>query len=409
MTKQTRSLLKTYFETGKKPTQAQFEDLIDSLIHVDDDLKGLVFRLANREQARSGLNHEVLMTPLRTKEAIGQLVRLANISPLRQEVESAIQRVVGAAPASLNTLQEIASALNNDANLASTLTSKINAKANASHAHDGRYYTESEIDNFFQGTNGGKKLVHWNHISFKPNKFSPSSHKHTFSQITGKITETQMGTKVVSNAKIADGAVSLDKLDTDLMVQRYYVNKSAMRTEGFSIQFGGINASAQLNVLRVGYRADYVRTRDENHPLAAYLIDLAGEDGQFCSLRLNFFVRAGSAFTQLSVVSSSKGTYGRSAGTFNASSMSISGSNTETKALGSLPRENVSYNLYGNHYIHDFRSHYDRRINVNITRLFRDKGLKMVDWRTQLYHRAGNSYTAYGTQHKAILNLDKVG
>ena len=89
--------------------------------------------------------------------------------------------------------------------------------------------------------------------------------------------------------------------------------------------------------------------------------------------------------------------------------MSISGSNTETKALGTLPKENVTYNLYGYHYIHDFRSHYDRRINVNITRLFRDKGLQLSEWRTQLYHRAGNSYTAYGTQHKATLNLDKVG
>ena len=155
----------------------------------------------------------------------------------------------------------------------------------------------------------------WGQITSKPNRFAPSSHKHTFGQITGKITEQQIGTKVVSNTKIADGAVSLDKLDTDLMVQRYHMNKSAMRTEGFSIQFPNISASAQLNALRVMYRTDYIRTRDENHPLAAYLIDLAGEDGQFCSLRLNFFVRAGSALTQLSVVSSSKGTYGRSTGT----------------------------------------------------------------------------------------------
>mgnify|MGYP003682979905 CR=1 FL=1 len=33
--KQTLETLKTYFETGDKPTQAQYEDLLDSLVHVN--------------------------------------------------------------------------------------------------------------------------------------------------------------------------------------------------------------------------------------------------------------------------------------------------------------------------------------------------------------------------------------
>jgi hypothetical protein len=32
-----RALLKTYFETGDKPTQAQFASLIDSLFHKTED------------------------------------------------------------------------------------------------------------------------------------------------------------------------------------------------------------------------------------------------------------------------------------------------------------------------------------------------------------------------------------
>ena len=39
MSEQTRTVLKTYFETGDKPTQAQFGDLIDSAVNnVDDKL-----------------------------------------------------------------------------------------------------------------------------------------------------------------------------------------------------------------------------------------------------------------------------------------------------------------------------------------------------------------------------------
>lgn len=33
-----KTTLKGYFETGDIPTQAQFEDLIDSLTHVDDSI-----------------------------------------------------------------------------------------------------------------------------------------------------------------------------------------------------------------------------------------------------------------------------------------------------------------------------------------------------------------------------------
>lgn len=34
---QTRAILKTWFETGDKPTEAQFEELIDSTFNLSDD------------------------------------------------------------------------------------------------------------------------------------------------------------------------------------------------------------------------------------------------------------------------------------------------------------------------------------------------------------------------------------
>lgn len=38
MSQQTRTVLKTYFETGDKPTEAEFIDLIDSLANLVDDV-----------------------------------------------------------------------------------------------------------------------------------------------------------------------------------------------------------------------------------------------------------------------------------------------------------------------------------------------------------------------------------
>ncbi len=36
--KKSRPVLKSYFETGDKPTEPQFSDLVDSLVHLDDGL-----------------------------------------------------------------------------------------------------------------------------------------------------------------------------------------------------------------------------------------------------------------------------------------------------------------------------------------------------------------------------------
>lgn len=55
-----------------------------------------------------------------------------NAAAVASQISTAIGNLVGAAPASLDTLKEIADALGNNANLASTLTASIATKANAS-------------------------------------------------------------------------------------------------------------------------------------------------------------------------------------------------------------------------------------------------------------------------------------
>ena len=185
MARVTRDLLKTYFVTGAKPSQEQFENLIDSLLHVEDSLGGsLSTYYATLAEAGLGTSATALMTPFLTKHAIVELVRVANIPGLRAEIDAIIQGIVGAAPASLNTLQELASALNNDQDLAARLTTMMAQKANLFHSHDDRYYTERELDAFFEGIADGKQQVHWDRITNKPYLLT-GSHRHLGSEVVG--------------------------------------------------------------------------------------------------------------------------------------------------------------------------------------------------------------------------------
>lgn len=58
-----RTTLKTYFNTGDRPTEAQFADLIDSVVHKTDDL-------ATTSEAQAGTVDNKYMTPLKVKQSI---------------------------------------------------------------------------------------------------------------------------------------------------------------------------------------------------------------------------------------------------------------------------------------------------------------------------------------------------
>jgi len=53
MAQQGRTTLKTYFETGDKPTEAQFIDLIDSFYNFTDDVTTQLITLVNKAASKS--------------------------------------------------------------------------------------------------------------------------------------------------------------------------------------------------------------------------------------------------------------------------------------------------------------------------------------------------------------------
>lgn len=81
MAQQNRNTLKQYFETGKKPTQQEYEDLIDSFLNRDEDdfVESLenattsnagIVRRSTSAEAESGVDINAYVTPLGTKKAI---------------------------------------------------------------------------------------------------------------------------------------------------------------------------------------------------------------------------------------------------------------------------------------------------------------------------------------------------
>jgi len=121
--------------------------------------------------------HEVigLQTALDGKAALSHTHAISDVTGLQTaldgkatpaDITTAIDDLVDLAPGSLDTLNELAAALGDDANFASTVTTSLAGKSNVghthtkseitdfAHTHDDRYYTETESDSRFVNVTG---------------------------------------------------------------------------------------------------------------------------------------------------------------------------------------------------------------------------------------------------------------
>lgn len=93
---------------------------------------------------------------------------------------------------------------------ANTVTINVSGYSLSEHNHDDRYYTETELN-----TSGGGGQVHWDNLTNKPSTFTPSSHNHTWSEITdasSKATLNELAylSGVVAGTASASRAIVLD-------------------------------------------------------------------------------------------------------------------------------------------------------------------------------------------------------
>lgn len=86
--------LKDKFQVGDVPSGQDFSDLMDSFVHKDEDLGSIVVTTASRSQAEAGTDNVSLMTPLRTKQAIAALTRLAVLPNLKADITALINELV---------------------------------------------------------------------------------------------------------------------------------------------------------------------------------------------------------------------------------------------------------------------------------------------------------------------------
>ena len=110
MSIQDRRTLKVFFEEGKKPSEENFSDLIDSMSHKEEIIKTDV-AFASLLDAREGVLNDRSMSPFLVFEAIKVLVKLANTPTLENEVEqlitTAIDSLKGGVSSNYDTLSEI--------------------------------------------------------------------------------------------------------------------------------------------------------------------------------------------------------------------------------------------------------------------------------------------------------------
>jgi Phage-related tail fibre protein len=159
------SKLKTYFYTGAFPSQEQFWDVLDSFRHKSDkvdisDVDGLSTQLndkvsasainneaqtraeadTNLQQsisdeatAREGLSSQVAAILLNATSDGNTLKKLYDLIASKAStgyVDQKIADLVASAPAALDTLNELAAALGNDANFSTTVINALAGKAN---------------------------------------------------------------------------------------------------------------------------------------------------------------------------------------------------------------------------------------------------------------------------------------
>jgi hypothetical protein len=113
------------------------------------------------------------------------------------DVSSAIQSVVGAAPAALDTLTELAAALGNDANYASTITTALSNKSDKTTT-----YTKTEVDTALSGKQASLGFTPYN--ATNPNGYITSA------SIPVQSVNGNTGAVIVSPATI--GAINTNQL-----------------------------------------------------------------------------------------------------------------------------------------------------------------------------------------------------
>ena len=152
----------TYETTGDIVEAEDINILQDSILELNEKIKNVTAGIDVTKEIQDLKNKDIeLEVSIRTK----------------------IAELVDSSPATLDTLKELANALNNDPNFATTITTELSLKAN-------KNYVDSELDKKSNVHTHPYKDINyvpsWDEVNNKPFEFNPTSHIHSYNELEDK-------------------------------------------------------------------------------------------------------------------------------------------------------------------------------------------------------------------------------
>ena len=179
----------------------------------------------------------------------------AHTAATQSYVDSAISNLVDSAPSTLNTLNELAAALNDDANYATTITNALATKA--------EYPTQTGNSGKYLTTNG--TAVSWATVDALPSQTSNS----------GKYLKTDGTTATWETISFPYVPIPTTSVSSNITLEsnkRYFVNTSAARTltlpasptDGDEIQVFDVTGSAATNAIVLNSNSNKINGTVQN-------------------------------------------------------------------------------------------------------------------------------------------------
>lgn len=177
------------------------------------------FKIGDGQSTWNILPYFVNETSIPDVQALLATVNQQVQSAIQTSVSTAVAGLVDSAPASLNTLNELAAAIADDSTFANTITTALANKADSTHSHTlddlsdvsvasatTGQVLQKQSNGTWSATSLSSAAVSYNDLTNVPTSFTPSAHTHTDVEIS-HVVKTETGTSYTLLAADAEKTI----------------------------------------------------------------------------------------------------------------------------------------------------------------------------------------------------------